>query len=261
MSSNYDIMKLFENIVDEVVKSYDEIEGDLEGYASKIKSRGLEAPNSSSNKKNKSNDTKSKKSKKDQILSKKNNEEEDNVEVPDNLQPDFSEEEDTSDPSSISLEQAHVFTDFVDNLNRFRAAGSLKDSDVNNQLKIYFKLLTPGERQAIYVFFKGLVQIADLVKGNDSGKNADRPSTSGIKISTGSSSNNNEKDSEEKSIEKDNLENTKDDVEAKKKDQYRKKKNVTKTKSSSNPITVKSINSSVQDKTEILKVIKEVNSI
>lgn len=252
MSDNYNIFKLFEDIVDEVIHDYDDVNKELLAPTSK-KAKAYKAP------------SKKKKDSKGNILSKKSNEEEEessNVDVPDHLEPDFSEEEDTSDPSSISLEQAHVFTDFVDNLNRFRAAGSLKDSDVNKQLKIYFKLLSPGERQAIYVFFKGLVQIADLVKGSDSGKNADRPSTAGIKISTGSSSNNRDEEIEKKSIEKDDVDNTSDELETKKNNQYRKKKRVSKTKTSSaNPITVKSINSSVQDKTEILKVIKEVNSI
>ena len=237
---NYDIIKLFEQIVDEVKKSYDEVESEIINPVVKgIDSRKIKSP-------------KGKKSKKSNILNRKSNEEEeDNVDIPKDLQPDFTEEEENEEnPNAISLEEAHVFTSFVDTLNRFRAAGSLKDSEVNEQLKIYFKLLSPGERQAIYVIFKGLIQVADLVKGNDSGKTADRPITSGINISTSSQS------------KKEKPSGNEDGSETKLPDQAIKNKAIQKPSksdsTSNNPIAV-SISDSVQDKSDIMKVLKEVN--
>lgn len=174
MTSKYDIVKIFESMLDEKEISSNEVLNGVEFVSQEIDNRKLRAPN---------------KKRKDTITSKKSKDQNEDDEtdlntkkaVPKDLQPNFEmPQEEVVDNDSISLEDAHDFSSFIDTCNLFRAAGSLKDKEVSERLKVYFERMTPGERQAIHVLLKGLTQIANLVKD---GSNADIPSKSGIKIS------------------------------------------------------------------------------
>ena len=164
--SNYDFLNLLEKALKERQVDWDDLKaGEIKD---EIEARGLKAPRSGTSKPKKA---------KPKTLIKSTKKEEDEIDVYDSseLKPKFTEKDDTD-----SLKNAHDFETFVELLNRFRAAGSLKDEDVNDELKVYFKLLSPGERQVIHVMIKGLTQIANLVKEGDT---ADIPSRSGINVS------------------------------------------------------------------------------
>jgi hypothetical protein len=185
----------------------------------------------------KSKTSKSKKAKSKTLI--KSKKEEDEIDVYDSseLKPKFTEKDDTD-----SLKNAHDFETFVELLNRFRAAGSLKDEDVNDELKVYFKLLSPGERQVIHVMIKGLTQIANLVKEGDT---ADIPSRSGINVSHAKS--------EKKKKSRQNKTNASDATTSSKPDD----KDSSKPATGINPIQVESL----QDKTNIVSYLNEIKKI
>ena len=221
--SSYDFLNLLEKTLKERQVDWDSLKtGDI---ADKIRARGLKAPKTS----------KSNKAKPKTLI--KSKKEEDEIDVYDSseLKPKFTEKDDSSD----SLKNAHDFETFVELLNRFRAAGSLKDEDVNDELKIYFKLLSPGERQVIHVMIKGLTQIANLVKDGDT---ADIPSKSGINVSHAKS---------------ERKKKTKKQTSATSTNNKTSSKDPTKPPAGINPIQVESL----QDKTSIVSYLNEVKNI
>lgn len=250
MTSKYDIIKLFENMLDEKQINKDEVFSGLETVSKQIDNRKLRAPE------NKSKNTITSKKNKDQ-----NEDDETDLDskksVPKDLQPNFEmPQEEEVDNDSISLEDAHDFSSFIDTCNLFRAAGSLKDKEVSERLKVYFERMTPGERQAIHVLLKGLTQIANLVKD---GSNADIPSKSGIKISHAQQ----QKPKEEEDNEKEDREKeySKPSKPAKKPIKQKPAvKQKPKTKGL-NPISVVPEGRSIQqDKSEILKLLNELKN-
>ena len=243
---NFDIFKLIENAIEEQDVTSKEIER-ANKIAKEIEDGGFKAPK------------KSKDNKKDRINQQGENltPEDDSLdqEEDSDLSPIFKAEEEEEDDTSITLDDARDFNKFRDALNRFRAAGSLKDSEVEDNLKKYFKNMTSGERQAIYVTIKGLTQVADLVM---SGEDAFRPSNNGIKITASSSSDNKKieissEENEEKETKKEKRPSKPKRV-SKKPSRIFSKRTPEKEKSSSNPIQVES---KIQNKAEILNVLRE----
>tara|TARA_B100001989_G_C24550059_1_gene473798 strand:- start:4458 stop:5048 length:591 start_codon:yes stop_codon:yes gene_type:complete len=69
------------------------------------------------------------------------------------------EEEKESLQNLIKLENAQDFEKLKDILNKFRASRSLSDSDVSSELQKYHDKLTRQEKEALFIFISGLVQI------------------------------------------------------------------------------------------------------
>tara|TARA_B000000557_G_C20777677_1_gene444989 strand:+ start:298 stop:879 length:582 start_codon:yes stop_codon:yes gene_type:complete len=69
------------------------------------------------------------------------------------------EEEKESLQSLIKLENAQDFEKLKDILNKFRASRSLSDSEVSDELQKYHDKLTRQEKEVLFIFISGLVQI------------------------------------------------------------------------------------------------------
>lgn len=69
------------------------------------------------------------------------------------------DEDSESLKSLIKLEEAQNFEKLVDILNRFRASKSLSDEEVSKELKKYHEKLTRQEKDVLFIFIHGLVQI------------------------------------------------------------------------------------------------------
>lgn len=69
------------------------------------------------------------------------------------------EDEKESLQSLIKLENAQDFEKLKDVLNKFRASRSLSDSDVSDELQKYHDKLTRQEKEVLFIFISGLVQI------------------------------------------------------------------------------------------------------
>lgn len=213
--SEYDFLKIFESIIDEA---------DVSGQESE--KQDDVASGLSHHKASKSN------KKKDTIKDKRN---EKNVEVDleEDLEEDQEEDNQEIDDSQQSSDQIKIsteFTDFIKAANALRATRSFRDKDVKDDLSTYFKSLSTGEKESLYVFFKGLTQIA----GSDvDGDKAPAPHKYGIK--TSSKTNQTKPESKNKSVEKSEEKSDK----------------------SSNPITV---GESIQDKSGILNILREINN-
>lgn len=251
MTDKQDIISLFESMIDEVEISSSDVMNSLTSVSSEIDNRKIRAPKS-----------KSKKSK--TITSKKNSKEKDQNEeeetdldtkktTPKDLQPRFENPEVEEENNDINLEDAHDFYSFLDRLNLFRAAGSLKDSDVIERLKDFFKNLSPGAREAAFIIVNSLTGIANLVVD---GNSADLPSKFGISITHGTKSKNN-RNQREKEIDSDvdELERKLPKEKAANPPKSKKSKNKP---SNMNPISV--VPESLQDKSEILKVLNELKN-
>ena len=241
---NFDIFKLIENALEETNVS-DKFEKYTDDISREIEQKKLKAPAKKTKENNLNQNEKGLKPEDDNAESEEDSD----------LSPIFKAEESEEDDTSITLDDARDFNKFRDALNRFRAAGSLKDPEVSDNLKKYFKNMTPGERQAIYVTIKGLTQVADLVI---SGEDAFRPSNNGIKINASSSGSNKKI---EISSEENEEENNKEEKRtsklkrgSKKPSRIFSKRKSEKPKSSANPIQVES---KIQSKTEILNVLRE----
>ena len=241
---NFDIFKLIENALEETNVS-DKFEKYTDDISREIEEKKLKAPAKKTKENNLNQNEKGLKPEDDNAESEEDSD----------LSPIFKAEEVEEDDTSITLDDARDFNKFRDALNRFRAAGSLKDPEVSDNLKKYFKNMTPGERQAIYVTIKGLTQVADLVI---SGEDAFRPSNNGIKINASSSGSNKKI---EISSEENEEENNKEEKRTSKPKRVSKKPNrifskskSKKPKSSANPIQVEN---KIQSKTEILNVLRE----
>lgn len=208
--SEYDFLKIFESIIDEADVS------DQESAEQDSVSRDLSHHKASKTKKKK--DTiKDKRDKKNVELDL----EEDEIES----SGDTSDSQESNEKIKISTE----FSDFIKAANAFRATRSLRDKDVKGDLSAYFKGLSTGEKESLYVFFKGLTQIA----GSDvDGDQAPAPQDFGIKTTS--------KTKAQKPATKPESQETEE-----------------KDLSSSNPITV---GESIQDKSEVLSLLYEINN-
>lgn len=92
----------------------------------------------------------------------------------------------------VNLKDADDFEKFISLLNKFRAAHSFTEGQINEELKRYFDRLSDSEKKCMHVFFKALIQIT-LVEIK--GKAAYVPSDLGISVSKNSSTNSEKKDS------------------------------------------------------------------
>lgn len=213
--SEYDFLKIFESIIDEADVS------DQESEKQDSISKDLSHHKASKSKKKK--DTiKDKKSQKNIELDLEEEEEQEDNEDTESSQESSDEPKKDSQDIKVSTE----FSDFIKSANALRATRSFKDKDVKDDLATYFKSLSTGEKESLYIFFKGLTQIA----GSDvDGDKAPAPHKFGIKTSQ-------KKDASKPSVEK--------------------KPSKDQEKESSNPITV---GESVQDKNSILKLLAELN--
>lgn len=253
MTDKHDIISLFESMIDEVEISSDAVMNSVSKISKEIDDRKIRAPEEERKRKKKQKTITSKKRSKDED---QNEEEETELDtkksVPKDLQPKFvNPEEEEEEDNDINLEDAHDFYSFLDRLNLFRAAGSLKDSDVIDRLKRYFANLSPGAREAAFVIINSLTGIANLVVD---GNSADLPSKFGISITHGSkSSRKKEEEKVDSGIDSRQYKISKEKVQKKVASKKSKNKN-----SDMNPISV--VPESLQDKSEILKVLNELKS-
>lgn len=107
----------------------------------------------------------------------------DEEEYGDELDPDEIEneiEDEEAEKSEFHLEDAKSFSKFMDLVNNFRAASSLRD---NPKVKEYFSKLTEGEKQAVCVFFSSLEKVANFEEDMDF-KMPKTPKSWGINISS-----------------------------------------------------------------------------
>lgn len=115
------------------------------------------------------------KSKKDKINQNENEEDE-------TLDDEESEEVETPDesPSTINLSDAEDYEKFVDLLNQFRSARSFSSKDIKEELTDYFQKLSSEEKRVLHVFIKGLTQVTLM---DVRGKSAYSPSDLKFSIS------------------------------------------------------------------------------
>jgi len=107
---------------------------------------------------------------------------------------DDEEDSDREDPGEIDLSKALDYSKIKSVLNQFRASHSLRDKEVNRELKLYFNRLSDSEKQLLYLFIKGLTQVTLL---DISGKTAHVPSDMQFSITkTGATSKEKEKSKE-----------------------------------------------------------------
>ena len=104
------------------------------------------------------------------------------------------EDSDREDPGEIDLSKALDYGKLKSVLNQFRASHSLRDKEVNRELKLYFNRLPDVEKQLLYLFIKGLTQVTLL---DISGKTAHVPADMQFSIAkTGATSKEKEKSKE-----------------------------------------------------------------
>ena len=129
--------------------------------------------------------------------------------------------------SNKTIDVSTSFSDWIEASGELRASKSFKDKKVKEELKQYFDSLSDSEKKSLYIFFKGITLIA--AAGVDGGK-VDSPEDLGVKMNSHvkPTSKKIKKKSEKSSGEKEN------------------------------PIIVGE--SVVQDKSDILKVINEINN-
>jgi len=112
-------------------------------------------------------------------------------------------------PGEIDISRALVYGNLKDILNQFRASKSLRDKEVDRELKQYYDRLTEEEKKALYVFIKGLTQVTLL---DIAGKTAHKPSDKQLSISqTGATSK--EKDRSKKRAQKLSIDASEKEVE------------------------------------------------
>ncbi len=107
----------------------------------------------------------------------------DEEEYSDELDPDEIEDEiedEEEEKSEFHLEDAKSFSKFMDLVNNFRAASSLRD---NPKVKEYYSKLTEGEKQSICIFFSSLEKVANFEEDLDF-KMPKTPKSWGINISS-----------------------------------------------------------------------------
>lgn len=128
--------------------------------------------------------TKSKKSKKDKLNQSKKEEEFDIVGDEEDSSEDAGEEKE--EPATVNLSDSVSYEKLVDDLNMFRAAHSFSDKSISKELQDYFGSLTKEEKQVLHVLIKGLIHVTLMdVKG----KSAKTPSDFSLKVTkTGATS-------------------------------------------------------------------------
>lgn len=216
--SSYDILKIFEDLINEsdVTSKEKELQDSMVGNLEPYKTK----------KKKKSNINQDK-NEEDNELEKEKEEDLEDVEK-DQDDDDFDEDSDEA-PGTIHLEDALNYSKLRSVLNKFRASHSLKDPDIKEELEQYYSRLSKNEKMALYVFVKGLVQITGDLEAD--GGNANIPPDFGLEITKPNSSSREKKKSKEKKLK--SKEKSKDDM---------------------SPIKV---GESVQDKRKVYKVLLE----
>lgn len=219
--SSYDILKIFENLINEsdVTSKEKELQDSMAGDLSKYKAK--------TKKKKKSNINQDKNEEDNELEKDKEEEDLEDVEK-DQDDDDFDEDSDEA-PGTIHLEDALNYSKLRSVLNKFRASHSLKDPDIKEELEQYYSRLSKNEKMALYVFVKGLVQITGDLEAD--GGNANIPPDFGLEITKPNSSSREKKKSKEKKLK--SKEKSKDDM---------------------SPIKV---GESVQDKRKVYKVLLE----
>lgn len=157
------------------------------------------------------------------------------------------EEEDIIMPNDLDPENGNVGEEFVRRFNILRATKSLKNKDVYNDFKKYYKSLSYEERIAFYTFIVGMSQVCTNSLGEE--EEGSKPSDYGISISYKNKTDSG-KDDENKSSA---LE--KDDESKKKKEKEETSRFQKKSKGIISVINTEG----VQDKTEILNFLKKIN--
>jgi hypothetical protein len=157
------------------------------------------------------------------------------------------EEEDIIMPNDLDPENGNVGEEFVRRFNILRATKSLKDKEVYNDFKKYYKSLSYEERIAFYTFIVGMSQVCTNSLGDD--EEGSKPSDYGISISYKNKSESG-KDDENQSNDVE-----KDDESKKKKEEEEPSRFQKKSKGIISVINTEG----VQDKTEILNFLKKIN--
>jgi hypothetical protein len=219
--SSYDILKIFENLINEsdVTSKEQENQIELSKELSKYKAKS---------KKKKKKNINQNKNEEDNELEKDKEEDVEDVETDRDDDDDFDEDSDEA-PGTIHLEDALNYSKLRSVLNKFRASHSLKDPEIKEELEQYYSRLSKNEKMALYVFVKGLVQITGDLEAD--GGNANIPPDFGLAITKPNSSSREKKKSKEKKLK--SKEKSKDDM---------------------SPIKV---GESVQDKRKVYKVLLE----
>ena len=169
---------------------------------------------------------------KEKPKSKKDKINQNEVEEDETLDDEESEEVETPDesPSTINLSDAEDYDKFVDLLNQFRAAHSFSSKDIKQELTDYFQKLTSEEKRVLHVFIKGLTQVTLM---DVRGKTAYSPSDLKFSISKKGSVSSEKKKSQARKIDA---------------------KEKTSSADLNQPIK---IGESIQDKTDVLRVLSE----
>jgi len=225
--SSYDILKIFEDLINESdvtskeKELQDSMTDNLRKYKAKIKKKKKKNINQDKNEE----DNELEKDKEEEDVEDVEDVEKDRD---DDDNDDFDEDSDEA-PGTIHLEDALNYSKLRSVLNKFRASHSLKDPDIKEELEQYYSRLNKNEKMALYVFVKGLVQITGDLEAD--GGNANIPPDFGLEITKPNSSSREKKKSKEMKLK--SKEKSKDDM---------------------SPIKV---GESVQDKRKVYKVLLE----
>lgn len=149
---NLDIISKLEKILNESNEQWENAKDKANAFIADARSRGAYHEDSVKGKvKEDSDDSITKKAEDDLVRGKeKEDSDDEKVDTPD------------ESPSTINLSDAKEFKNLVKILNQFRASRSLSDEEVKVELEEYFNKLTDGEKKALHVFIKGLVQVTLL---------------------------------------------------------------------------------------------------
>ena len=166
--SDYDLFSLVESLINEEEVSADSLKQQEKEFIEDSERQKVNAP-----KKTKG----TKKKDKNKINSKKSSskKEEEETDLVDKETEDDNEEVETPDesPTTLKLADALDYKNFVDDMNKFRAAHSFDDPDISKELEDYFQKLEDDEKKVFYIILKGLIQVT--LMGVD-GKTARTPS-------------------------------------------------------------------------------------
>jgi len=227
-ASNFDLFSLVDLIISESIKEDQEVSYDDEKARAKRLEDAIADADAKASKKKKPSSGKKKINQ-----SKNNKKKEEEFDVVDDEEQENEEEEDKPEPTSINLSDAVSYEKLVDDLNMFRAAHSFSDKEISTELKAYFNDLTREEKEVLHILIKGLLHVTLMdVKG----KSAKKPSDLSFNIKRSGVTSAEKKKSMNKRIS--------DESKGKKVD-------------NNTPVKVTKIgtNESVQDKSEILKVL------
>lgn len=169
--------------------------------------------------------------KKDKIHQNVEEDEEGEVEKEEEKPSDSEDSESDDSPesgfSNKTIDVSTNFSDWIEASGELRASRSFKDKKVREELKQYFDSLSNSEKKSLYIFFKGITLIA--AAGVDGGK-VDSPEDLGVKMNS----------------------------QVKPSPKQVKKKSEKPSEEKENPIIVGE--SVIQDKSDILRVINEINN-